>query len=69
MSQTLLALLHSACAYVVVDATAVEGCHATLGRAGVVVLDESVVEALLLLVVSSGVIRKVVYAKAVPQAE
>jgi hypothetical protein len=33
-------------AYVVVDATAVEGRHATLGRAGIVVLDEAVVETL-----------------------
>ena len=32
--------------YVVVDTTAVEGLHATLGRTRVIVLDKSVVEAL-----------------------
>lgn len=33
-------------AYVVVDAPAVESGHTTLSRAGVIILDESVVEAL-----------------------
>lgn len=33
-------------AYVIVDATAVEGLHAALGCSWVIVLDESVVEAL-----------------------
>jgi len=36
--------------YVVVDAAAVEGLHASLGRTRVIVLDESVVEALCLFV-------------------
>lgn len=34
------------CAYVVVDTTAVESRHASLGRPRVIVLDEAIVEAL-----------------------
>ena len=60
-------------AYVVVNATAVEGRHAALGRPRVIVLDESIVEALgvLLLAVNTRVNRDgcKIYSQEVPHSK
>lgn len=50
LDQTLFYCVFCCGTHVVVDAAAVEGLHASLGRTRVIVLDESVVEALCLVV-------------------